>query len=677
MNLIIDIGNSVAKLAVFHQGEMIDMVYDTNHSLDKLENICERYAIRRGILSSVIHLNDIVESQLKHLDFPLLRLDYKTPLPITNLYRTPKTLGSDRIAAVVGAYTRFPGRDILVVDAGTALTYEFIDHYGCYHGGNISLGKYTRIKALSAYCDKLPVINPNGDIPDFGYSTETAIRAGVIHGIELEIMGYIQQPDILAQGIAVAFVSTLYGVGFANLLFLPIAGKLKMNTREKILLCNKIIFALLFMMITGVALAQNGVNSPYTRYGFGQLSDQSTTANRGMGGISYGLRNKLINVGNPASYSAIDSITFLFDAGISLQNANFSSGDLKMNAKNSSLDYIALQFRLRRKIGLTAGLIPFSNINYSFTGEGREVPNPDGSQGSNTYSYESFSGDGGLHQAFLGIGVELFKNFSIGANISYLYGDYTHTITNTYSNSSAWSNVRNYQADISTYKLDFGAQYSFTFKDKHAFTLGAVYSMGHDINNAAYKVQQMQSSSTVMQQSVDTIRNAFELPQKLGFGLTYVYDNRLTVGVDYTMQQWSGMKFPHFQANPNSDIDSGSSENDYEQWQFKNLSRISVGAEYVPNPVGRNFFKRLHYRVGAYYTTPYIQVKNSDMREFGVEGGVAIPIMNRYNNRSLLSVTAQYINVSPKSGGLIKENYLRINIGFTFNEDWFRKMLVQ
>lgn len=441
--------------------------------------------------------------------------------------------------------------------------------------------------------------------------------------------------------------------------------------------CNKIIFALLFMMITGVALAQNGVNSPYTRYGFGQLSDQSTTANRGMGGISYGLRNKLINVGNPASYSAIDSITFLFDAGISLQNANFSSGDLKMNAKNSSLDYIALQFRLRRKIGLTAGLIPFSNINYSFTGEGREVPNPDGSQGSNTYSYESFSGDGGLHQAFLGIGVELFKNFSIGANISYLYGDYTHTITNTYSNSSAWSNVRNYQADISTYKLDFGAQYSFTFKDKHAFTLGAVYSMGHDINNAAYKVQQMQSSSTVMQQSVDTIRNAFELPQKLGFGLTYVYDNRLTVGVDYTMQQWSGMKFPHFQANPNSDIDSGSSENDYEQWQFKNLSRISVGAEYVPNPVGRNFFKRLHYRVGAYYTTPYIQVKNFDMREFGVEGGVAIPIMNRYNNRSLLSVTAQYINVSPKSGGLIKENYLRINIGFTFNEDWFRKMLVQ
>lgn len=224
MNLIIDIGNSAAKLAVFHQNEMIDMVYDTNHSLDKLENICERYAIERGILSSVIHLNDIIESQLKQLDFPLLRLNYKTPLPITNLYRTPKTLGSDRIAAVVGAYTRFPGRDILVVDAGTALTYEFIDHNGCYHGGNISLGKYTRIKALSAYCDKLPVINPDGDVPDFGYSTETAIRAGVIHGIELEITGYILQmqqkyPDLLVfltGGDEFSFDTNLKNIIFAD-----------------------------------------------------------------------------------------------------------------------------------------------------------------------------------------------------------------------------------------------------------------------------------------------------------------------------------------------------------------------------------------------------------------------------------------------------------------------------
>lgn len=224
MNLIIDIGNSAAKLAVFHRNEMIDMVYDTNHSLEHLKNICQRYNIEKGILSTVIHMNDIIESQISHLTFPLLKLDYRTPLPIVNLYRTPQTLGSDRIAAVVGANAHFPGRNILVVDAGTALTYEFIDKDGQYHGGNISLGKYTRFKALSAYCDKLPIINPDGDTPEFGYSTETAIRSGVIHGMELEIAGYIQQmqkkyPDLLVfltGGDEFSFDTNLKNIIFAD-----------------------------------------------------------------------------------------------------------------------------------------------------------------------------------------------------------------------------------------------------------------------------------------------------------------------------------------------------------------------------------------------------------------------------------------------------------------------------
>ncbi len=444
---------------------------------------------------------------------------------------------------------------------------------------------------------------------------------------------------------------------------------------------SKTLFSLLFTLIATCAVAQNGVNSPYTRYGFGQLSDQITTANRGMAGISYGLRNKLINVGNPASYSAVDSITFLFDTGISLQNANFSSGDVKINAKNSSLDYIAMQFRLYRKLGLTIGLLPFSNIKYSFSDDGKKVPGSDTSEGStnNIYSYESFNGDGGLHQIFVGAGAELFKNFSIGANFSYLYGDYSHIITNSYNNTNIWKNTRSYTADISTYKLDFGIQYTFEPKPKHEITVGAVYSLGHNIGNKAYKTQDISyyNSSVALQSSSDTINNSFELPHTFGVGLTYVYDNRLTIGLDYTLQQWSGMKFPHFQTNPNSPDDTNNSEQDYEQWKFKNLSRISLGAEYIPNPMSRKFFNRMRYRMGAYYSTPYIQVKGCDMREFGIEGGVGIPIINRYNNRSLLSISAQYVNVSPKSGNLIKENYLRINIGFTFNEDWFRKMLVQ
>ena len=116
---------------------------------------------------------------------------------------------------------------------------------------------------------------------------------------------------------------------------------------------------LTFFVLT--AVAQSGSNSPYTRYGYGQLSDQSFGNSKAMGGIAYGLRNGLqVNAANPASYSAVDSLTFLFDAGMTLQNANFKENGIKTNAKNSTIDYIAMQFRLWERMGMTAGFLPYS-----------------------------------------------------------------------------------------------------------------------------------------------------------------------------------------------------------------------------------------------------------------------------------------------------------------------------
>ena len=104
------------------------------------------------------------------------------------------------------------------------------------------------------------------------------------------------------------------------------------------------IWALLLMMVTGTAIAQNNTNSPYTRYGFGQLSDQNFGNSKAMGGVAYALRDPYhVNAMNPASYSAVDSLTFIFDGGLTLQNSNFSNGETKINAKNSSFDYIAMQ----------------------------------------------------------------------------------------------------------------------------------------------------------------------------------------------------------------------------------------------------------------------------------------------------------------------------------------------
>lgn len=191
MNLIIDIGNSVAKIAVFKETELVEVFYDSNHSLEQLTNVSSKYSLQKGIVASVITITDHIRSQIEALRLKIIYFNHLTPVPITNLYKTPETLGVDRLAAAVAANELQPKQNILIIDAGTCITYEFIDAAGCYHGGNISPGMQMRLKALNTYTDKLPLISPKGNILPFGNTTETAIRSGVIQGIVLEIEGYI------------------------------------------------------------------------------------------------------------------------------------------------------------------------------------------------------------------------------------------------------------------------------------------------------------------------------------------------------------------------------------------------------------------------------------------------------------------------------------------------------
>ena len=412
---------------------------------------------------------------------------------------------------------------------------------------------------------------------------------------------------------------------------------------------------LIWMMTMGL-MAQTSTNSPYTRYGFGQLSDQNFGNSQAMGGISYGLRNGLqVNAANPASYSAVDSLTFIFDAGMSLQNANFKEGNVKTNAKNSSVDYIAMQFRLMKGLGFTAGFLPYSTVGYSMN---RNNPVVTDEFGNTTSATQQFYGTGGLQQVFFGLGYNVFKGLSVGANFSYLYGDITHTSTTTFSNANAFSSARTNKIEVSDYKLDFGVQYSHQLKEKHVLNLGATYSYGHNLNSTGYEYVEKYQSSSVATQSIDTIKNAFALPHTFGIGATYVYDNRLTIGADYTLQKWADAKFFN------------------EKNAFQNRSKISIGAEYLPNHYGRGYLQRIRYRAGVYYSSPYAKIDGKDgNREYGISFGIGLPL-TLYQYRSILNISGQYVKVSPKVKGMLEENYLRINIGLTFNERWFMKWKV-
>ena len=414
--------------------------------------------------------------------------------------------------------------------------------------------------------------------------------------------------------------------------------------------------ALLLTMVTGMAIAQNNTNSPYTRYGYGDLSDQSFGNSKAMGGIAFGLRDGAqINPLNPASYTAIDSLTFLFEGGVSLQNMNISGSGVKLNAKNSSFDYLAMQFRLHPRIAMSIGLLPFSNVGYSVS---------DSKVDNGVSQTRSFTGDGGLHQLYGGIGVKVLKNLSLGVNASYFWGVITRTRTIIYpATSESYSYIQQMGVSISDYKLDFGTQYTLDFNKKHSMTIGAVFSPKHKLNNDYTVTTQV---STTNSNNLDA---TLELPNTFGVGFTYNYDKRLTVGADYSLQQWSKTKFGV------NTSDDAVREDFNETYTYCNRHKVSVGAEYIPNLMGRSYLSHIKYRLGAYYTTPYYKIGGKEAtREYGVTAGFGLPVPR---SRSILSISGQFVRISGQESAFVNENIFRVSIGLTFNERWFFKRRVE
>lgn len=192
MNLCLDIGNTSVKAAIFNNQEMTDFQRSSDYSLEWLEKFTESKGISKTIVCSTVELNQAQKQRISEISDDVTFLSHTTPVPIKNLYSTPETLGMDRLAAVVGAYSMHPGHNILVIDEGTAITYDMINDKGEYLGGNISPGMEMRLKALNKFTSKLPLVYAQGEVMDIGNNTHNAIRAGVINGIKYEIEGYVR-----------------------------------------------------------------------------------------------------------------------------------------------------------------------------------------------------------------------------------------------------------------------------------------------------------------------------------------------------------------------------------------------------------------------------------------------------------------------------------------------------
>ena len=204
MNLIIDIGNSQTKVAVFDAGEIVQTIFTKSLDGAQIASLKQIYpALKLAILSSVADISEALLHALKNeFDF-FLEFNHETPVPIENRYESKQTLGLDRLAAAVGAVNIFPGKDLLVIDAGTAITFDFIDRNNRFLGGNISPGLAMRFKALHQFTRNLPEISAADQMEDIGKTTEDAIRAGVQNGMIFEIDGMIDHIIQLCPGCQV------------------------------------------------------------------------------------------------------------------------------------------------------------------------------------------------------------------------------------------------------------------------------------------------------------------------------------------------------------------------------------------------------------------------------------------------------------------------------------------
>ncbi len=219
-SVTIDIGNTAIKAGVFENGSIQTVFRFEN--LHGLKMYCENLPSDIPILISSV-TNDDLGSFYPY--FPkLIVLDYTTKVPLIKKYKTPETLGNDRLAAAVGAWKLFSPKNNLVIDFGTCITYDFINYKGEYLGGSISPGVDTRFKALNYFTGKLPLLEKRKEFELTGDSTENAMLSGVMFGTLLEIQGfidaYVQKNEdlqvIITGGDQAYFAAKLKGTIFAE-----------------------------------------------------------------------------------------------------------------------------------------------------------------------------------------------------------------------------------------------------------------------------------------------------------------------------------------------------------------------------------------------------------------------------------------------------------------------------
>ena len=451
------------------------------------------------------------------------------------------------------------------------------------------------------------------------------------------------------------------------------------------------------------SFAQNLTSSPYSRYGIGELNQQGFAQINALGGTFIGLKPDtaaplFINSANPAAISGI-RLTTLELGGIGIFS-EFNNGVKTVNNQTANFAYGSLGFPMGQRGAGCFGLTPYSNVGYSLQST-ETVANI----GDITYKY---SGNGGINKAFLGYAIIPFKKnfyrfqhsaksdslikykktaqykrikffkgllseFSIGARADYLFGSTNQISSAIYPGSITYYNTRRIRnVSVSDVNAVFGLQTSFNIDSvgKRALRQKIKVSFGYFVslpglinakfNNIIYNYSVNSFGDEFAKDTVLFVvnrQNSIRLPLEQGIGVSVRKGDLLTVAADFAYTYWSQFRY----------LDA---QND-----LTNSYRVSLGANFIPNKLAlgtANYMKRVQYRIGATYNTGSLDIKNTSITNMAITVGLGLPV-GLFRSFSMVNITAQFGKMGSTNNNLIEEKYVRLIIGFTFNDKWFNK----
>ncbi|MGM0375551.1 MAG: hypothetical protein ACQEQ0_02125 [Bacteroidota bacterium] len=422
---------------------------------------------------------------------------------------------------------------------------------------------------------------------------------------------------------------------------------------------HKIIrYSLLFfaLLISVSSFSQKRTYSPFSRYGVGELSERGFGQNAAMGNTGIGHRDKdHLNNLNPASYSAIDSTSFFFEAGISGFNQTFESEGNEEKYNNIDFSYFAMGFPLSKKFHTSLGLKPFSNTGYKF-------------EFSDANTLNRAIGTGNLSSAYGGLSFRPSPNLSIGAHATYLFGNIRHTTFIEFSeDQAAYKYGVQSELHASDFFFDFGAQYTKEISNSRSLTLGATFRPQTPINGDFQRTVakgfqydedgKLFTSNQVIEAASDSSDiKSFDIPQSLGFGVSYKMNKEseeLLLNADYIISNWGDITLPDGHSNTT------------------NSSHLMAGAQYIPNKRSQSYLGRMSYRAGIKYKQEYIKINDQQINDFGITFGIGLPLSR---SKTSVNMAFELGKRTPSADNkIMSENYGKMTLNFTFHELWFRQ----